>query len=90
MGRALRQAKVLKLQCDGFNRCLEVDAVGYSAAGHPMIRAWQVSGASSSGERRGWKLVPLDEAGAALISSHPQKHPGWVTKGATERSNGSW
>lgn len=71
---ALRRAKVLELQYDGFNRCLEVHAVGYSAAGHPIMRAWQVSGGSSSGERSGWKLMRLDE-GAALISTTPSQAP---------------
>lgn len=72
---ALRQKKVLELQYDGFNRCLEVHAVGYSTAGHPIMRAWQVSGGSSSGERSGWKLMRLDEARTAVISSAPSHAP---------------
>ena len=44
---------MLELRYDGYSRCLEVHAVGYSTAGHPLMRAWQVSGGSSSGERTG-------------------------------------
>jgi hypothetical protein len=72
---ALRRKKLLELQYDGYSRCLEVHAVGYSAAGHPLMRAWQVSGGSSSGERTGWKLMRLDEARAALISESPSEAP---------------
>ncbi len=74
-GDALRRKKVLELRYDGFSRCLEVHAVGYSAAGHPVMRAWQVSGGSSSGERTGWKLMRLDEARAAVIGEMPSGAP---------------
>lgn len=72
---ALRQKKVLELRYDGFSRCVEVHAVGYSKPGHPLMRAWQVSGGSSSGERTGWKLMRLDEAIGAHISEVPSRAP---------------
>jgi hypothetical protein len=72
---ALRQKKVLELRYDGFSRCLEVHAVGYSKAGYPLMRAWQVSGGSASGERSGWKLMRLDEAIGAHISATPSEAP---------------
>lgn len=72
---ALRGGKLLELRYDGFSRCVEVHAVGYSKAGHAIMRAWQVSGGSSSGERTGWKLMRLDEATGASISNEPSQAP---------------
>jgi hypothetical protein len=72
---ALRKARVLELQYDGFSRCLEVHAVGYSKPGLPVMRAWQVRGGSSSGERSGWKLMRLDEARGAVLSDETSQAP---------------
>lgn len=72
---ALRQGKVLELQYDGFSRRVEVHAVGYSKAGNPVMRVWQIGGGSASGESTGWKLMRLDEAIRANISSEPSQAP---------------
>ena len=72
---ALREGKILDLHCDGYSRCLEVHACGYTKQGHAVLRGWQVSGGSSSGERTGWKLVRLDEASAARLSDQVSQAP---------------
>lgn len=72
---ALQQGKVLELRYDGFSRCVEVHAVGRSKAGNLLMRAWQVSGGSTSGESVGWKLMRLDEALNAFVSSEPSLAP---------------
>jgi hypothetical protein len=72
---ALRQGKVLQLTYDGFTRRLEVHAVGYTAVGQPMMRAWQVGGGSVRRERSGWKLMRLDEATGAEITEEVSKAP---------------
>jgi hypothetical protein len=73
--QALRAGKVLELRYDGFSRSIEVHACGYTKQGHPVLRGWQVSGGSTSGERRGWKLMRLDEATAVSISDVPSEAP---------------
>ena len=72
---ALRRARVLELRYDGYSRCVEVQAVGYSRPGHAVMRAWQVRGGSVSGERVGWKLMRLDDANAAVISDERSEAP---------------
>lgn len=72
---ALRRARVLELRYDGFSRCVEVHAVGYSRPGHAVMRAWQVRGGSASGERVGWKLMRLDEASAAAVTDERSEAP---------------
>jgi hypothetical protein len=66
---------VLELRYDGYSRCVEVHAVGYSKAGEAMMRAWQVRGGSASGEKVGWKLMRLAEASSAAISEAPSEAP---------------
>ncbi len=73
--QALRQCKVLELRYDGYGRCLEVHACGYTKQGHAVLRGWQVSGGSKSGERQGWKLMRLDEASAAHLSDQASEAP---------------
>jgi predicted DNA-binding transcriptional regulator YafY len=45
-------------------RTVEPHALGYSASGDVLLRAYQTSGASESGENVNWKLFRLDRAGS--------------------------
>ena len=73
--QALRQGKRLELRYDGYSRCLEVHACGYTKQGHAILRGWQVSGGSASGERQGWKLMRLDEVSVAHVSRETSEAP---------------
>lgn len=73
--QALRTGKVLELSYDGFNRSVEVHAVGMSRAGIPIMCCWQTRGGSTSDERVGWKLMKLDEVQSAVISDEPSQAP---------------
>lgn len=60
-------------------RVIEPHAFGYSKDGHPLLRAYQVSGASSSGEHEHWKLFRLDRIGGVDPegSSFTEARPGY-------------
>jgi hypothetical protein len=73
--KALRTGKLLSLHYDGYSRSVEVHACGYTKQGHAVIRAWQISGGSASGERQGWKLMRLDEGSSVAIADLPSAAP---------------
>lgn len=73
--QAIQDRKCLDLRYDGYTRIVEVHAVGFSSESNPIMRVWQVSGGSNSGERQGWKLLRLDEVSGAQISSVNSQAP---------------
>ena len=73
--KALRQGMILELRYDGYSRCVEVHACGYTKQGHAVLRGWQVRGRSASDERQGWKLMRLDEASEATVSEQASQAP---------------
>lgn len=73
--KALSEGRVLELRYDGYIRCVEVHAVGWSKEGNAIMRCWQISGGSVSGEPIGWKLMRLDEAIGAVISARRSDAP---------------
>ena len=72
---ALNQGKRLAVTYDGFTRSVEVPAVGISTADIPVMRVWQVSGGSASGERTGWKLLRLDKTWRFAITDEVSEAP---------------
>lgn len=72
---ALRLGRCLEIGYDGFSRIVEVHAVGFSEEGNGLMRVWQVSGGSVSGERTGWKLLRLDEATSYGVTEDPSLAP---------------
>lgn len=59
---AIRERRVLSIQYDGYLRTVEPHAYGESKDGTQLLRAYQTSGGSDSGERQGWKLFDLSKA----------------------------
>jgi hypothetical protein len=72
---ALASGHVLELRYDGYIRRVEVHAVGITKDGNAIMRVWQVSGGSVSNERVGWKLLRLDEAAGASVTSERSQAP---------------
>ena len=72
---AMQAGKVLELQYDGFNRSVEVHAVGVSKAGNKMMCCWQIRGGSVSQEPAGWKFMKLSDVANATISDEKSQAP---------------
>ena len=64
---AINQLKRLSVDYPPGNRVIEPHALGYTKDGNLVCRAYQVSGASASGEHANWKLFRMDRMGAAAV-----------------------
>lgn len=72
---ALRSGHVLQLRYDGYTRDVEVHAVGFTKDDDAVMRVWQIAGGSDSNEPVGWKLLPVDEAVEAVVTTERSMAP---------------
>lgn len=72
---ALSSGIVLHLQYDGYFRGVEVHAIGITKDHHEIMLVWQVTGGSVSNEPVGWKMLRLDEATGASLTSQKSLAP---------------
>lgn len=61
---AIAEKAVLSLVYDGRHRAVEPHAYGVNHRGHDVLRCFQVSGGSSSGQSHDWKLLLVHDASA--------------------------
>ena len=66
---AIDNQKVVDLRYHGYARTVEPHAYGRDKNGDEILRCFQVSGGSESGERAGWKLLKVTE----VYSIHVEK-----------------
>jgi len=59
---AIHNKQVLELRYHGYSRVVEPHAHGRDKSGDEVLRCYQVSGGSESGERIGWKLLKVRDA----------------------------
>lgn len=59
---AIQNQLKIRFYYDGGFRIVEPHTVGYSRNGYILLRGFQVSGYSRSGNSNGWKLFRLDES----------------------------
>ena len=64
--QAIKEQKILELRYHGYARTVEPHAYGRDNSGDEILRCYQTSGGSESGEREGWKLLKVRE----VISLH--------------------
>jgi hypothetical protein len=72
---ALRSGHVLQLRYDGYTRDVEVHAVGFTKDDNAVMCVWQVAGGSVGDEAVGWKLLRLDEATEAVVTTERSMAP---------------
>lgn len=65
--QAIRERRLIRLSYGWGSRLVEPHAYGVNDNGHELLRVFQISGASDSGQRFGWKLLRVDEIGTLLV-----------------------
>jgi hypothetical protein len=58
---AINKKFILEIEYPPCRRIIEPHALGYGADGQILLRAFQISGVSASGEHVNWKLFRLDK-----------------------------
>jgi hypothetical protein len=58
--QAISKRRVLGIECHPGGRVVEPHAYGENKDGNELLRAYQTTGASASGEHVNWKLFRID------------------------------
>lgn len=66
--QAIKNRTILELRYHGFSRVVEPHAYGRDEIGQEVLRCYQVSGGSVTGERTGWKLLKLSEISTLQVT----------------------
>lgn len=72
---AIEQKLLLLLEYAPGDRVVEPHAYGRSKSGAELLRAYQVAGATSSGDADGWKLFRVDRAGMIAVGDRRFEGP---------------
>lgn len=65
---AIRNQNLLELRYHGYSRLVEPHAYGRDKIGDEVLRCYQVSGGSESGERAGWKLLKVRDVFSLVVT----------------------
>ncbi len=68
---AIRKCLILELRYHGYSRVVEPHAYGRDDSGDELLRCYQISGGSESGERVGWKLLKVGEVFSLHLGNTP-------------------
>ena len=66
--KSIQQSKVLELRYHNYSRTVEPHAYGRDKMGEEILRCYQTSGGSESGEQVGWKLLKVRETFSVDLS----------------------
>ena len=72
---AIKGRHLISLWYDPGVRVVEPHALGYGADGQLLLRAFQVAGASASGQPSHWKLFRLDRMRDAKLNGQSFRKP---------------
>ena len=64
---AIRDKRLMEIDYEPGTRVIEPHAYGKSSEGNELLRAFQTSGASASGEHVNWKLFRVDRIRRAVL-----------------------
>jgi hypothetical protein len=73
--QAIAQRKVIRFHYDGGTRDIEPHVHGVGKDGGELLRGYQVSGFSRSGQVTGWKTFKLDEVRAMALTDRSIASP---------------
>lgn len=59
LAEAIKHRNLLELRYRGYSRLVQPYAYGRDKGGDEILRCYQTSGGSESGERAGWKLLKV-------------------------------
>ena len=72
---AINERRLIKLNYEPGYRLIEPHAYGLSKDGNELLRAFQVEGASASGEHVNWKLFRVDRITQFAMLDERFDHP---------------
>lgn len=70
VAQAIRDRKVLELRYHGYSRIVEPHAYGRDKNGDEVLRCYQTSGGSESGEPVGWKLLKVRDVFSVQLTKN--------------------
>ena len=66
---AIDSSHIIELRYSGYSRIVEPHAYGKDKSGDEILRCYQISGGSESGECEGWKLLKVREMSSMHLIS---------------------
>jgi predicted DNA-binding transcriptional regulator YafY len=73
--KAIEDRRLVSIWYDPGVRVIEPHAIGYGSEGQVLLRAFQVAGASESGQPVHWKLFRLDRITDAKLNGRSFRKP---------------
>ena len=67
ISKAIQNRQIIELDYPPGKRIIEPHAYGESSEGNGLLRAYQTSGASASGEHVNWKLFRVDRINSVRV-----------------------
>lgn len=75
VARAIKERRIIELNYTVGRRRVEPHAIGYGSSGAILVRAFQIEGASASGEHEWWKLFRLEKCQSLSLSEERFEGP---------------
>ncbi|WP_040603411.1 MULTISPECIES: hypothetical protein [Parasutterella] len=78
---AIKEKRIVTFNYDGLDRVVECATLGYTTAGMPAVRGYQIEGDTHSGTVPCWRLFLIDRIrGLVLTEEHFYSEPPFYKK----------